>query len=247
MEDVEDSRVAAAANTDENAMHNLPNPVRATLDHVLCQAMDPKVPYMPIEKIYVYGEEPYASLDKSEESGGRSLSFTNWYINGVLYVLNRTLPHEEKYGPYTMLEIFNLPRVPTHEVHRIMDIIDSGYTHLEELDPTKYWKLQDEDIYPKPIFDLPKSIIESAKFVHKNYQPEMNTCMGVIILPAKFLHNGWKHDRVRQVQRDSFNITMIEVAPDAWFLLQTCRSRFYEAPDETTWYLLHKAHLPKFL
>jgi hypothetical protein len=145
-----------------------------------------------------------------------------------------------------MSEISALPRIPAFEIHQIMDIIDNDYTYLDELESDKYWTLQGEDIFPKPTFDLPNSVIESAKFVYKNYQPEMKDCVGVIILPATIQHNGWKHDRVRVLHRDSFTITMVEAEPGAWFLLQTCRCRFYEASDETTWYLLHKDHLPKF-
>jgi hypothetical protein len=186
------------------------------------------------------------SLDMSEEYGGQALSYTKWYVDRTLYVLKCTIPPYEKYGPYTMREIYNLPRMPTTEIHRIMDIIDNDYTHLDELEPDKYWTLQDEDIFPKPTVDLPNSVIESAKFVHMTYQSEMKDCVGVIILPANIRHNGWKHDRVHVVHRDSFTITMIEVDPGAWFLLQTCRCRFYEVSDETTWYLLQKDHLPKF-
>ena len=188
-------------------MDGIPAPVHATLDHVLCQAMDPKVPYVKVDQVYVYGQEPYDSLDKSEESGGWSLSYTNWYVDGTLYILNCTMPAEEKYGPYTMAQIFNLPRMPALEIYRIMEIIDTCYIHLDELDKTKYWKLQDEDLYPKPVFDLPESVIQSAKFVHKTYQQEMEKCMGVIVLPANILHNGWRHDRIRISRRDSFTIT----------------------------------------
>jgi hypothetical protein len=152
--------------------------------------MDPRVPYMKIKNVFVCGQERYDSLEMSEESGGQALSYTNWYVDRTLYVLNHTLPPNEKYGPYTMREIYTLPRMPAIEIHRIMDIIDNYYTHLDELEPDKYWTLQDEDIFPKPTFDLPNSVIESAKFVHKTYQPEMKHCVGVIILPANIRHNG---------------------------------------------------------
>jgi hypothetical protein len=71
----------------------------------------------------------------SEESGGQALSYTKWYVDRTLYVLNCTLPPNEKYGPYTIREIYNLPRMPTIEIHRIMDIIANDYTHLDELEP----------------------------------------------------------------------------------------------------------------
>jgi hypothetical protein len=63
-----------------------------------------------------------------------------------------------------MMEIYTLPRMTSFEIHRIMDIFDNEYTHLDELEPDKYWVLQDkEEIWPQPTFDLPNSVIESAK------------------------------------------------------------------------------------
>ena len=144
-----------------------------------------------------------------------------------------------------MVEIFNLPRMTALEIYRLMEIIDNCYTHLDELDRTKYWKLQDEDLYPKPLFELPASVMEAAKFVHNNFQPEMETCRGVLIMPARILHNGWFHKRVRVIRRDSFAITMIEIEKDVWFLVQTCRTRFFEEPKDPAWFLIDKDHLPK--
>ena len=221
----------------------IPAPVRATLDHVLCQSMDPKVAFVNIRQVYVYGQEHYDSLDKAE---GWALSHTNWFIDGKLYVLNRAIPAHEEYGPYSLIDIFNLPRVPAMAIYRIMDTIDSIYTHLAELDRRVYWKLHDEDIYPKPIFELPHSVVESAKFAYKNYQPELETCLGLLVLPVTVLHNGWEHKRVRVVKRDKFTITMLEVEDDAWFLLQSCRTRFFEESKDPAWFLMHKNHLSKF-
>ena len=213
-----------------NNMANIPAPVRASLDYVFCYAMDPRTPYVRIDKVYIYGKEPYDQLDKSEDSKGWPLSHTNWYIDGILYVYNRSIPPHEKYGPYSMTDIFNLPRMPSLPIYRIMEIIDNGYTDLSDLDPVKYWTVRNDEMYPKCVFDLPGCVIQSAKFVNNHFQKELEDCQGIIILPANIQHYGWRHDRVRHVKRDSFNITMVDVDSGAWFLLQPCRTRFFEDP-----------------
>lgn len=220
-------------------------PVRVTLDHVFSYAANTEVPYIKLNKVYVCGQEIYDALDKSNES--LKLSNANQYFNdGTLYVLNEIIPTKDRHGPYSMLDMFNLPRVPILTIYHIMETIDNGYTHLDDLETSRYWRLQDEDLYPKPIFDLPESVVNTAKFVHLNYKPEIQDCVGVIIVPAKIKHYGWQHNRVRQFNRDGHDITTVEVEPGAWFILQTCESLFFETPRDPAWYLLHRSHLPKF-
>ena len=113
-------------------MKETPALVRDMLEHVYCHAMDPRVPYKSISKVYVYGQAPFDSV---ESSNTWTLPHTNKYIHARLYVLHRSLPVDEKYGPYTLLQLHNMPRLPSFPIYRIVEILDNGYTHLDELDP----------------------------------------------------------------------------------------------------------------
>ena len=123
-----------------------------------------------------------------------------------------------------------------------------------------YWKLQGkqspaesalcdvDDYFPKPIFDLPTSICKAAKFIHDNLTDQMKDCVGVIILPTRILHLGWKHRRVRTVldANKENTITLVEVEPGAWFLIHPSRERFFEDTKDKSWFLLHRDLLSKF-
>ena len=117
-------------------------------------------------------------------------------------------------------------------IYQVLEFLDNNYTHLALLDANNYWKLRDEDIYPKVIFELPQSVLQSVKTIGEIPKD----CLGIIFLPGIVRHNGWTHERVRLIGEK----TLLEVEPGAWFLLQ----KYTADHDKAPWYLLHKnAHL----
>ena len=220
-----------------------PRSILASLAHVQQQAMDPDVPYVKILRVFVYGKTAYKNLQSTIDQP-LMLSNTNIYTTqGDLYVLNRSIPPEQKYGPFDMNDVWCMPRIPNQVIHQIMSRLDSRYFNLDQLDEKMWWKLDDLPL-PEMEADPPTCVIESARFVRDNFAPEMEDCAGVIILPTGIQHRGWKHDRIRHIRRDAFNITLIQLIDDgAWFLLQTCRTLHYESPDSPAWYMLYKEKL----
>ena len=225
----------------------LPAFVKDTLHSTLCLLLDENTPYLKINEVFVYGQDIFNALKTDSKDDDQWLDNTTWYSRNTVYVLCQHISPDDSYGPFTMMQIFNIPPVPRLPIYRIMDILDNTYSHLGDLDNVSYWKLQDEDLFPKKVFELPQTICQSIKFVTEHFQTELAQCEGILFIPAIILHQGWQHKRIRHIQRDNIDITLMEVDTDVWFLLHTCRPRFYEDEFNPVWFLIHTNHLHTML
>lgn len=222
-------------------------PVRKTLECVI-RLHETSYGIYSIYNVYVYGREAYDKVNKSNGGTCSQLNYKNWlHKNGDLYVLNEILFPHDNYGPYNLIfELLQMARIPQLKIYKIVYILDNYYHTLETLDQRYMYKLQDEDFYPKKLYSIPESIKNEARHVQKNYQAELETCMGVIFIPFMIDHDDWQHKRVRISQRNDDIITIFEERYEckAHFLLKTCSQQFYDDPDNPVWYLIHKNHLP---
>ena len=234
----------------EEPQLRLPAPVKHTLHNTLCLLLNKNTPYLKINEVYVYGKDLFHELktdSTDDDNDVQWLDSTTRYSQNTVHVLCQYINPTDSYGPFTTMQIFNISRAPRIPIYRIMDIIDNGYSELGDLENVSNWKLQDEDIYPKKIFELPETIRHSIKFAVENCQPELVQCQGILLVPAVVQHRGWQHKRVQLIQRDNMDITLVEVDTGVWFLLQSCPARFYEDECNPVWFMVHTIHLDKML
>jgi hypothetical protein len=190
----------------------------------------------------VCGKESYERILISKPDGDM-LSPTNWYTGGYIYILNRLLHADsEVYGPFSMRDIWNLPRIPARTSLECLEYVDDRFSFmpaiLELARPHRCWKLSEDkpcNFEENPSTDIRKSI----EFVKDNYALEMDMCDGIIVAPLVVTREEFNHDCIRISKRDGFYITMIKFI-GMWFILQACRSAYLD--NDHSWYFVHKEY-----
>jgi hypothetical protein len=215
---------------------SLPSAVRATLNHALFQAFRPEG-NLPVDAVYVCGNNNFNRI-LATRANGQMVSPTNWYTERNMYILNRTL-HEDSgyYGPFTMDDIWKMPRITTVTALECMGRLEKYWQEQYSLCPSFFWELYPSGGRPRKVDAPPISIQKSDAFVRYNYQPELSKCEGVIIVPLVVTREDSENESIRIIKRDGFHITLIK-RNDRWFILQTCRTAFFE--DNHFWYVYVK-------
>lgn len=213
-------------------MTALPSTVKATLNHVLFQAFRPEG-NIDVNEVYVCGLTYFQGI-QAFHSGWSMISPGNMYINRKLYVLNMTLEANDFYGPFDMMEIFVMPRIPVLTSHEVLKLIDDKFPGLETLKRGKCWTLpmNNEDIICS--IDIPPvSIKKSIDFVSVHLKEEMKLCMGCILIPS-VLTSDEESERIKVIRRDGYHITLLQSTSGVWFLIQSCRTAFFDGI--TNWF-----------
>jgi hypothetical protein len=223
---------------------SIPIAVQATLNHALLQAFRPEG-NVDVKGIYVCGKNSYQCILTSK-SDGKMVSPTNWYTGGYMYILNRNLPDDSmKYGPFSMTDIWKLPRIPVRTSVACIDHMKRYFGYIERflsvrISPSPLWKLE-EGKPPCNVLECSSLVCirKSLEFVKKNYQPELEMCDGIIIVPVVVSREELKHDSLRVSKRNGFFITMIKVE-SMWFIIQSCRQAYLE--HDLSWYVVSKEY-----
>ena len=230
---------------------SLPSEVLGTLNYVLHQAFYPDGVH-DMDNVYVMGESVFEKfiMDPHIKKTGKRVSAGNWLHGKNLYVLNRSIDHDDQYGPFTMDEIFKMERTTVRNTSECLEYLNQ-FPGLENLSKDECWQL-DIGYIPLPNEFPPEFVRKSIEFAFTNYIPELEDSEGVIIVPGTISRAEEEGDKVKECNaikiinrdktkiffRDGMYIVKIEVAPQKWFILQSCRPASYE--KYTSWHVVFK-------
>lgn len=218
-----------------NENTSLPGAVKAALNHVLFQAFRPEG-NVRVAGVHVCGRERFAHIVATLVNG-EMISPNNWYVKGKLYILNTTIQSSDDFGPFTMDEIWKMPRIPTTNAVECLDFLSKSFPNVSPLQTSCCWVIPKAP-NPRPYIDdcLPQTIQKTINFVMQNYKPELTICAGIIIAPLVVNRERYENDAIIVIERDGFYITMIKHG-GYWFILRSCRTAFFENID--SWYIMY--------
>jgi hypothetical protein len=125
----------------------------------------------------VCGKESYECILKSKPDG-HMVSPSNWYTGGsgggYMYILNGALPdNSEAYGPFTMTDIWNLPRIPVRTSQDCLEYMNRYFGYMTRflqvgISPAPCWKLQESTPPCNVGENASLSIQKAIEFVKEN-------------------------------------------------------------------------------
>jgi hypothetical protein len=150
--------------------------------------------------------------------------------------MERTIDPDEKYGAFTMDEIYVMERTSVRSPTECLEFLDS-FKGLDKLKKEECWLFgHDVESFSNPY--PPDFVRKSLQFAFTTYVDELSKCEGVIIVPGSISREETENERIKIIQRDSLYIVTCEVMPSKWFILQNCRTAHYE--HYTHWHLVFK-------
>ena len=76
------------------------------------------------------------------------------------------------------------------------------------------------------------SDVACSRYAHEHLAflvfPELKECEGVIVVPSAISREEADDPRIVVIKRGTFHIPKIEIAPEKWFIVQSCRTASYE-------------------
>jgi hypothetical protein len=167
---------------------------------------------------------------------GQMVSLENWLSEKELFVLNRGIEPNEKYGPFTMDEIYFMERTAVRTTIQCLEYL-SEFTEVNKLPKNDCWQLISGE-QPIPNDFPPEFVRKYLEFAFSTNKPELSECEEVIVVPGTISREEFENERIQIIRRDSVYIVKAEVIPEKWFILQSCRRAHYER--YTPWHLVFK-------
>jgi len=215
---------------------SLPSTVRASLNHVLHQAFYPEG-RDHVKYVNVVGEVRYGMFLDLADDEEKVISFGNFLWKDELFVRNDRISTWKMYGPYTMEQIFMMERCPVWTAQECLEYLKE-FESIKTLSKIAGWEIQSNGLIK--LNDFPPDFIrQELRDIVKLY--DVCDCDGFILVPGVVPRNDCNSENIKFSQKNGKYMTKIELFPNSWFLLHSCRTAYYEKYQP--WYFIYKASM----
>jgi len=211
---------------------SLPCTVQASLNHVLHQAFYPEGKDH-VRYVNILGKQRYEMFLAIADDEEKMISYGNFLWKNELFVRNNRIPPLKTYGPYTMEQIFVMGRCPVWTAQECLEYL-AEFEMIKTLSKTKGWEIHSNSMIRSN--DFPPDFIRYELLEIVELYPDVCECIGIILVPGVVARNDSNSEGVISLQKDGKYITKIELFPNSWFLLHSCRTAYYE--NYKPWFLV---------